>query len=63
MIQDGKLLKMSHSAFHDNPLATTRGDSEKSFENLMVPTCSSESQLQGATKRYKTPKNILTRGK
>ena len=54
MIEEDKLFKMSHSALHDNPLATTRGNSEKSSENLMAPTCSSESQLQRDIKRQKT---------
>jgi hypothetical protein len=54
MIEEDKLFKMSHSALHDNPLATTRGNSETKSENLMAPTCSSESQLQRDIKRQKT---------
>ncbi len=54
MIQEGKLLKMSHSIPHDHPLATARGNSDTSSDNLMASKRSSESQLQGDIKRQKT---------
>jgi hypothetical protein len=54
MITEGKLLKMSHSVLHDNPLATATGNSETSSDNSMASKRSSESQLQGDIKRQKT---------
>ena len=54
MIEEGKLLKMSHSVLHDNPLATATGNSETSSDNSMASKRSSESQLQGDIKRQKT---------
>jgi hypothetical protein len=54
MIEEGKLLKMSHSVLHDLPLATVRGNSDTSSDNLMASKRSSESQLQGDIKRQKT---------
>jgi hypothetical protein len=54
MIEEGKLLKISHNALQDNPLTTTRGNSERNPENLLAPRCSSESQFQRDIKRQKT---------
>jgi sentrin-specific protease 1 len=54
MIEEGKLLKMSHSVIHDSPLATARGNSETSADNLLASKRSSELQLQGDIKRQKT---------
>jgi len=54
MIEEGKLLKISHSALQDNLLTTTRGNSETNSENLLAPRCSSESQFQRDIKRQKT---------
>ena len=54
MIEEGNLLKMSHSVLHDNPLATATGKSETSSDNSMASKRSSESQLQGDIKHQKT---------
>ena len=54
MIEEGKLLKMSHSVLHDSPLATAIGNSETKSDNSMVSKRSSKSQLQGDIKRQKT---------
>ena len=54
MIEEGKLLKISHSALQDNPLTTTGGNSETNSENLLAPRCSSELQFQRHIKRQKT---------
>jgi hypothetical protein len=54
MIEEGKVLKMSHSVLHDSPLATVRGNSETNSDNSMLSKRSSESQLQGDIKRQKT---------
>ena len=54
MIEEGKLLKISHSALQDNPLTTTGGNSETNSKNLLAPRCSSELQFERHIKRQKT---------
>jgi len=54
MIQEGKLLKMSHSVLNDRPLSTVRSNSETNSDNSMASKRSSETQLQDDIKRQKT---------
>jgi len=54
MIEEGKLLKMSHSTLHESLLATVRGNSDTSSDHLMASKRSPEPQLLEDIKRQKT---------
>jgi hypothetical protein len=53
MIEEGKILKMSHSVLNDSLLATARDKSKTKSDNAMACNRSPESQVQGDKKRQK----------